>query len=90
VLLAADGRGQSTPALIRILAQGQDRMARLFAVPDSVFAMLRGLPVLGPMIARLTLSLAVDDSATRALLGWTPPSAAEAGLLATARAFAGR
>jgi hypothetical protein len=34
--------------------------------------------------------LQVDDSATRTGLGWTPPVAAEAGLLATARAFAGK
>ena len=39
---------------------------------------------------RLTLSLAVDDGATRALLGWTPPVAAEAGLTLTARAIVAR
>ena len=86
VLLAADGADLSTPALIAILAQGQGRVARLFALPDSAFGMLRRLPLLGPAVSRLTLSLQVDDSATRAVLGWLPPVAAEAGLLATARA----
>jgi nucleoside-diphosphate-sugar epimerase len=90
VLLAADGAGLSTPALIRILAEGQGRVARLFALPDAVFAALRRLPGPGPAVSRLTLSLAVDDGRTRALLGWTPPVAAEAGLTLTARAFAAR
>jgi nucleoside-diphosphate-sugar epimerase len=89
-LLAADGAGLSTPALIRILALGQGRVAHLFALPDAVFAALRRLPGLGPAVSRLTLSLAVDDGRTRALLGWTPPVAAEAGLTLTARAFAAR
>jgi len=66
------------------------RVARLFALPDAVFAALRRLPGLGPAVSRLTLSLAVDDGRTRALLGWTPPVAAEAGLSLTARAFAAR
>jgi nucleoside-diphosphate-sugar epimerase len=88
VLLAADGVDLSTPALIRILAEGQGRVARLFAMPDAVFAGLRRLPGVGPAACRLSLSLQVDDGATRALLGWSPPFAAEAGLLATARAVA--
>jgi len=90
VLLAADGVDLSTPALIRILAQGQDRVARLFALPDPDFAALRRLPGLGPAVGRLSLSLQVDDGATRAALGWSPPFAAEAALLATAGAAAAR
>jgi nucleoside-diphosphate-sugar epimerase len=90
VLLAADGTDFSTPALIRVLAQAQGRQARLFALPERVFAALRALPGLGPAICRLTLSLEVDDRATRAVLGWTPPVSAEAGLAATARAVAAR
>jgi nucleoside-diphosphate-sugar epimerase len=85
VLLAADGADLSTPALIRILARGQGRAARLFALPDAVFAALRRLPWVGPPVSRLTLSLAVDDEATRALLGWRPPIAADAALIEAAR-----
>jgi nucleoside-diphosphate-sugar epimerase len=87
VFLAADGADLSTPALIRILARGQGRAARLFGLPDPVFAALRRLPGLGPAVSRLTLSLRIDDGATRDVLGWTPRVAAEAGLIATARAF---
>ena len=90
VLLVADGTDLSIPELIRILAQGQNRTARLFALPDAVFAALRRLPGLGPVVSRLSLSLQVDDAQTRALLGWSPPIAAEAGLALTARAALAR
>jgi len=90
VLLAGEGAGLSTPELIRILAQGQGRRARLFPLPAPVFAALRRLPGLGPVACRLSLSLQVDDAATRALLGWAPPFATKEALLATARAAAAR
>jgi len=90
VLLAADGPALSIPALIRLLAEAQGREARLFALPDAVFAMLRALPALGPAVSRLTLSLEVDDATTRAALGWTPPVAAEAALILAASAVAAR
>jgi nucleoside-diphosphate-sugar epimerase len=88
ILLARDGDDLSTPALIRALAEGQNRRTRLFPVPNEVLAVLRHLPGLGPAVSRLTLSLQVDDSPTRAALGWSPPVTAAAGLAATARAFA--
>jgi UDP-glucose 4-epimerase len=88
VLLASDGVDLSTPALIRLLAQGLGRPARLFPVPGPALALARRLPRIGPRLASLVSSLQLDDSATRALLGWTPPVAAEGGLIATGRAFA--
>ena len=88
VLLASDGFDLSTPALIRLLAQGLGRRARLFPAPAAAFALLRRFPNIGPRLTPLIQSLQVDDDATRALLGWTPPVAAEAGLIASARAFA--
>jgi UDP-glucose 4-epimerase len=91
VLLASDGLDLSTPDLIRLLAKGLGRSARLFALPEPVFALLRRLPGVAPRLASLTSSLQVDDGATRALLGWAPPVAAAEGLAMTARAFvAGR
>jgi hypothetical protein len=54
-----------------------------------VLAAAARLPGLGPAVCRLTQSLQVDDTATRAALQWTPPVAAEAALLAAARALAG-
>ncbi|HWD58076.1 MAG TPA: NAD-dependent epimerase/dehydratase family protein [Stellaceae bacterium] len=89
-LLACDGEDLSTPQLIRALGAGLEREARLFPVPDALFAALRPLPGIGPRVERLTQSLQVDDSATRAALGWTPPVPAAEALAATARAFAAR
>jgi nucleoside-diphosphate-sugar epimerase len=88
VWLAGDGHDFSTPALVTALAAAQDRTARLFALPAGVIATLRRLPTIGPPLARLTLSLQVDDSATREALDWTPPVAAETGLAVTAWALA--
>jgi nucleoside-diphosphate-sugar epimerase len=87
-LLAHDDKDLSTPALICALAGGMDRPARLFAVPNALFAALRPLPGIGPRLARLTQSLQVDDGATRAVLGWAPRIPAKAALAAMARAFA--
>jgi UDP-4-keto-D-QuiNAc 4-reductase len=87
VLLLRDAADLSTPDLVCALAAGLDRPARLFAVPGVTFAMLRAIPVFGPLAARLTLSLQVDDRTTRALLDWAPPVAMQTGLATTTRAF---
>jgi nucleoside-diphosphate-sugar epimerase len=87
-LLVRDDEDFSTPALIRALAAGLGRKVRLFPAPGALFWPLRLLPGIGSKLARLTQSLAVDDSATRAALQWAPPVSAAAGLAATARAFA--
>ena len=86
-LLARDDADFSTPDLIRALATGIGLQARLFPVPNMLFAALRPLPMIGPRLARLTQSLQVDDGATRAVLQWAPPAPAAIGLAATARAF---
>jgi nucleoside-diphosphate-sugar epimerase len=89
VLLARDEFDLSTPELIRILAAELGQPARLFSVPRAVFTVLRGVPVLGLPISRLTLSLQVEDGETRAALGWRAPISPEIGLASTARAFRG-
>ena len=80
----------STPQLIAALAQAQGKRARLFPVPDAALAALRALPGIGARLSPLTLSLQVDDAATRASLGWTPPVPATDALAAAARAVANR
>jgi nucleoside-diphosphate-sugar epimerase len=90
VLLVRDAADLSTPELIRLLAAELDRPARLFSVPGPALGMLRGLPKLGPLLSRLTLSLQVDDVETRAALDWRPPVSPEIGLGATAAAFRDR
>ncbi len=86
-LLVRDAADLSTPELIRALAAGLGRRPRLFAVPDAVLGLLRGVPALGPPLSRLTLSLQVDDSETRAALGWAPGAAPTEALARTARGF---
>lgn len=88
VLLARDAADLSTPTLIRALAAGLGRRARLFAVPPAALAVLLRLPGLGSPLSRLTLSLQVEDDETRRALGWSPAVAVEAGLALTARAYA--
>jgi len=87
VLLARDTADWSTPELVRVLAGALDRPARLFAIPPPAFAALRRIPGLGPLTARLTASLQVDDRETRAALDWLPPVRSEIGLAETARTF---
>lgn len=90
VLLARDGADLSTPDLIRALARGLGRPARLFGVPPPLLAGLRAAPVLGSSVSRLTLSLQLDDAETRRLIGWAPRVAPETGLAAAAASFAQR
>ena len=90
VLLVRDAVDLSTSELIAHLADGLGCPARLFALPETGFAALRRLPALGPLAARLTLWLQVDDAATRGLLNWTPPVLPETGLEATVRDFRDR
>jgi nucleoside-diphosphate-sugar epimerase len=87
IFLARDGLDLSTAELVRALAAALGRRARLFTVPQPVFAPLRRLPGIGPLVGRLTLSLQADDSATRQALDWSPPISVETGLAATVRAL---
>ncbi|HEU0157314.1 MAG TPA: NAD-dependent dehydratase, partial [Stellaceae bacterium] len=87
IWLARDGVDLSTPQLLAALAAGLGRRLRLYPLPDALLGAARALPILGPLLAPLTLSLQVDDSETRELIGWMPTQPPEAGLAAAARAF---
>ena len=88
IWLVRDDPDLSTPDLVRGLAAGLDRPARLFPVPGPLWPMLQATPGIGPRMAALTRSLQADDAATRTALGWTPPVQAVEGLARTGRAFA--
>ena len=87
VLLARDAADLSTPELVRALAAGLGRSAHLFPIPSGCLAALAGLPALGSVLSRLTLSLQAEDNETRRMLDWRPATATEAGLAAMARAY---
>lgn len=89
VFLASDGEDLSTPALIRQLAEGLGKPARLLPVPLSWLRGAAKLPRLGAPLQRLCGSLQVDIQKTRQLLNWTPPVRIHSALRQTARAFLG-
>lgn len=90
VLLARDRADLSTPGLIRALAAGFERPARLFSVPHTALVTLSFLPMVGAAVSVLTSSLQVEDDETRRTFGWSPAVPTEAGLASTARAYEGQ
>lgn len=88
IWLVRDDPDLSTPALIRGLAAGLGRRARLFPMPQPIWRMLHRLPEIGPRVSSLTGSLQADDSLTRSTLGWSPAVSAAEGIEHTAQAFA--
>ena len=85
--LLRDGRDLSTGDLVRGLAAGINREARLPALPpDWLRAALR-LIGKGAAADRLLGSLAVDDSRFRADYAWRPPYGVDEALALTARWF---
>ena len=79
-----DGEDLSTPDLIRVLAAGMDRPARLLPVPAPLLRGLGRITGTYPAIARLTGTFTSNG----AMDGWTAPLPAREALAATAKAFA--
>lgn len=77
-----DGSGLSTAQLVRGIAAGLGRPARLFPFPPVLLEQVGALIRRSDMIRRLTRSLEVDSSRLR-ILGWTPPYTSDLGLRET-------
>ncbi|MFO7830378.1 MAG: sugar transferase [Desulfuromonadaceae bacterium] len=71
--LVSDGEDLSTSALLRRVAQAQNKRARLFSLPPHLLAL--GAKLLGKQHAaqRLLGSLQVDVRKARTVLEWEPP-----------------
>lgn len=82
-----DGAPWSTPALVRQLAAGMGRPARLFYCPPALLALGAGLLGRRAAYDRVAGSLHVDDQPFRDATGWRPVLGAENALSATAAAF---
>lgn len=86
VFLVDDGAPMSLPELLRAMAAGLNRPARLFPLPLALLATLTRVTGKQALWQRLGGSLYVDSSKARQLLDWTPPFAAEQALASTMRA----
>lgn len=81
--LVSDGEDLSTPALIRRIAVAMGRQPRLLPVPVGLLQFLGSLTGKAAEISRLRGSLAVDITATRERLGWSPRVTVDEALLRT-------
>lgn len=72
-LLCSDDQDVSTPALLRAVGAAERRPVRLFSAPPWALRAAGRLAGQGAAVDRLTESLQVDISETRARLGWRPP-----------------
>jgi nucleoside-diphosphate-sugar epimerase len=84
-LLASDGEDISLPSLIRDLAEGMGRPARLFPAPVRLVRGLAALAGKGATFDKLTASLQIDATPTFLKLDWSPPLSLREGLRETAR-----
>ena len=86
--LVADQPPISTSMLVRRLAAAVGRTAHVFRMPPVAVRALR-YAGFGAELDRLTGDLIMDDARFRATFGWTPPVAADDGLVRTSRAWKG-
>jgi UDP-glucose 4-epimerase len=86
-LLAADGEDVCTPDLVRYLAVGVGKPARLFSVPEALVTGAAALLGRQDAIARLWGSLQIDASKARSLLEWHPPVPLAEGLRRTGEGY---
>jgi UDP-N-acetyl-alpha-D-quinovosamine dehydrogenase len=85
LFLVSDGEAMSTPKIVRRVAHALGRPARLLPVPRGLLLLAGSCCGKRAAVERLVGNLAVDITSIRTDLGWTPPFAVDAGLLATAR-----
>ncbi|MEI2415727.1 NAD-dependent epimerase/dehydratase family protein [Orrella sp. JC864] len=89
VFLVADEAALSTPAIIRTLAAGMGRPARLFPFPPAGLRLGAALVGKPAMCRQLCDDLVVDASKARRLLGWQPAVDVREALQAAGRRYQG-
>jgi nucleoside-diphosphate-sugar epimerase len=90
IWLASDGEDLSTPELIRALAAGAGRPARLMPFPPRWLELAARLAGARDAYERVCGSLQADSSKARRSLDWHPPLSAQEGLRQTGAWHRGR
>jgi nucleoside-diphosphate-sugar epimerase len=88
-LLVSDGEDVSLPDLLRLIAAGMGKAARLFPVPTKLLRMSATVAGKRTEFEKLSSSLQVDASETFKLLDWRPPVSLRNGIEETARWYIG-
>jgi nucleoside-diphosphate-sugar epimerase len=84
LFVVADGDDLSTPDIIRAIAEGQRKTARLWPVPVPLLKASASLAGRARIAEGLCESLQVDASKSRRLLGWAPSSTSRQGIVRAA------
>jgi len=71
--LVSDNEPISTVQLVRYLAEGLNRRARVFPVPHWLLRIVAGLSGKENSLNKLTENMQVDISQTKSALAWDPP-----------------
>ncbi|MDQ6717856.1 MAG: NAD-dependent epimerase/dehydratase family protein [Gemmatimonadota bacterium] len=87
IFLVSDDEDISTTELIRRLAAGMGKRARLIPVHPAALSAAARIAGKKDVAHRLLSSLQVDISKTRRILGWSPPVSSSMALAETAREF---
>lgn len=86
-LLVSDDHDLSTPELLREIARAMHRKARLLWMPVAALRAVGRVTGTFAEISRLTDSLSMEIADSRAVLGWTPPVAVDAGIEKTVKSY---
>lgn len=87
IFVVSDNKDLSTPELIRLLAQGMKRKARLIAVPRSIMKLCATIVGRKKVYSQLCESLYLDVSKARNLLEWSPVVPPEKAVVEAAKRY---
>jgi nucleoside-diphosphate-sugar epimerase len=87
LFLVSDGVDLSTGEIVKLIAKGMSKKARLIAVPQ--FLLLAGATLLGrrAIYTQLCCSLVIDSSKAQSTLGWVPVVSPQQALIESGRDF---
>ena len=87
IFVVSDNKDLSTPELIRLLAQGMKRKARLIPVPRSIMKLCATIVGRKKVYSQLCESLYLDVSKARNLLEWSPVVPPEKAVVEAAKRY---